>query len=132
MLIRLWILLFSPVTFKMPRKNIVFALITFFKVHLQHSSKIKVIKKSQNSRNQGFLNFLLVYGRIRIRTNKLWICKHILQLYEHAEADSKGGVNARGQLQARERVEQAQSQSRSHPQSQSRIVKIGCCYRHDI
>jgi hypothetical protein len=42
----------------------------FLKEHLHHYSKIKVKKKSQNSRNQGFfLLFLLDDRRIRIRTS---------------------------------------------------------------
>jgi hypothetical protein len=47
---------------------------SFLKVHLHHSSKIKLIKKSKNRRNQDFLHLLLINGRIRIRTNKLRIC----------------------------------------------------------
>ncbi len=48
---------------------------SFLKVHLHHSSKIKSHKKSKNIKIKGFLHFLLVYGRIRIRvrTNKLRI-----------------------------------------------------------
>jgi len=37
----------------------------FLKVHLHHSSKIKVIKKSQNNINQGFFIFLLDDRRIQ-------------------------------------------------------------------
>jgi hypothetical protein len=43
----------------------------FLKVHLHHFLKIKVIKKSQNSRNQGFSYYLLLDDRrILIR---IWI-----------------------------------------------------------
>jgi hypothetical protein len=46
---------FSLVTFKMPTKDCkFFFLLNFLKVHLHHSSQIKIMKKSQNSRNQGF------------------------------------------------------------------------------
>jgi hypothetical protein len=48
-------------------KKKVFLLITFFKAHIHYFSKIKVQKKSQNSRSQGFLLFLLDDRRIRIR-----------------------------------------------------------------
>ncbi len=42
----------------------------FFKVHFHQSSKIKVIKKSQNRRNQGFSYFLCMVMELgRIRTN---------------------------------------------------------------
>jgi hypothetical protein len=50
-------------------KNNFFCLF-LFKGTLRHFSKIKVIKKSENSRNQGFLNFLLVDGRIRIQNKE--------------------------------------------------------------
>ncbi len=46
--IRIRILLFSSVTFKMPKKNI-FAYY-FLNIHLHRSSKIKVIKNSQKTR----------------------------------------------------------------------------------
>jgi hypothetical protein len=59
------------------QQKIIFFLLNFYdysflKVYLHHSSKIKVIKKSQKSINQDFSSFLPVYGRIRIRirTNK--------------------------------------------------------------
>jgi hypothetical protein len=67
-LIRLRILLYSSVTFKTSRKNNFFSLgftpYSFFKTHLNYSSKKKVIKKSQNNRNQGFSKFfcLLMEG----------------------------------------------------------------------
>jgi hypothetical protein len=56
------ILLFSPVTFKMPTKNNLskFLCLSFFKVlQLYHSSKIKSHKDAtkQNRRNQGFSSF---------------------------------------------------------------------------
>jgi hypothetical protein len=44
------ILLFSPVTFKTPTKN--YSAYYFLKVNLHRFSRLKVIKKSQNSRNQ--------------------------------------------------------------------------------
>ncbi len=56
--IRIRILLFSSLTFKMPAKNLFFSIIFsayyFLKVHLHHFSKIKSQKEPQNSRNQGF------------------------------------------------------------------------------
>ncbi len=56
--IRLRILLFSSVTFKMASKNYFFLLQIFayyyFKLHLHHCSKIKSHKKSQNCHNRGF------------------------------------------------------------------------------
>ncbi len=63
--IRIWmrirILLFSSLTFKMPTKNWfkkkVFLLLM---VHLPHFSMIKSQKKSQNSRNQCFSNYICV------------------------------------------------------------------------
>ncbi len=55
---RIRILLFSSLTFKMPTKNEFlkksFSAQYFLKVLLQHFSKIKVKKKSQNCINQGF------------------------------------------------------------------------------
>ncbi len=61
---------------------------SFLKVHLHHSSKIKVIKKSQNSRNLSFSSFfclLNVDKRIRIRTNKLRI--RIQEAQKHKDAE---------------------------------------------
>ncbi len=59
MRLRLRILLFSSVTFRM-QKN-VFMLIPFWRyIHLHHFSKIKSQQKSQNSRNEGFLTILPV------------------------------------------------------------------------
>ncbi len=55
--IRIQIMLFSSVAFKMPTKDIFFlSLFAYYQVHLHYSSQINfsVIKKSQNSRNQGF------------------------------------------------------------------------------
>jgi hypothetical protein len=54
---RIGILLLSSLTFKMPTKNNEknFSAFYFWKVHLHHFSKILSSKKSQNSRNQGFL-----------------------------------------------------------------------------
>jgi len=52
-----WILLFSSLTFKRPTKTNIWEKISayyFLKIHLNHFSKKKVIKKSQNSGNQGF------------------------------------------------------------------------------
>ncbi len=49
---RIQILLFSSVTFKTPPKT--FFAYYFLKVHLHHFSKIKVMKNSQNIRNQCF------------------------------------------------------------------------------
>ncbi len=44
--------------------------ITFWRYIYNSFQRLKVKKKSQNSRNQGvFLHFLLVDGKIRIRTN---------------------------------------------------------------
>ncbi len=59
------------------KKNIFlrfFAFFYFFKVHLHHSSKTKVIKKSQNSRNQGFSFFCLILegSGSRSKTNFLF------------------------------------------------------------
>jgi hypothetical protein len=55
------ILQFSSLTFKMPAKNLflntIFSAYYFLKLHLQHFSKIKSPKESQNSRNQGFSYF---------------------------------------------------------------------------
>jgi hypothetical protein len=51
--LRIRILQFSSMTFKSHQKTIFFK--KFLKVHLHHIfPKIKVIKKSQNSRNQSF------------------------------------------------------------------------------
>jgi hypothetical protein len=76
--IRIRILHFSSVTSRMPTKKKYFFLIYFpyycqkIPYVLHQSSKIKVIKKSLNDRNQCFIIFLLVDGRIwiwiRIRT----------------------------------------------------------------
>jgi hypothetical protein len=56
--IRIRILLFSSLTFKMPAKKLIFntffSAYYFLKVHLHHFSKIKSPKESQNRRNQGF------------------------------------------------------------------------------
>ncbi len=56
------ILLFSSLTFKMPKKNFFFLksipAYYFLKVHLHNFSKIKIKKKSQNSRNQGFSEYI--------------------------------------------------------------------------
>jgi hypothetical protein len=72
--IRIRILLFSSVTFIQDNNKNTFYAHSLSNVHLHHSSKIKVIKKTPNSRNQGFLFISsLVDGRIRIRTNKLRI-----------------------------------------------------------
>jgi hypothetical protein len=60
---------------------------TFSKVHLYHSSKIKSHKKTLNSRNQVFLNFLLVDGRTRIRTNKLRIWMRIRKAQKHTDPE---------------------------------------------
>ncbi len=58
MMIRIRILLFSSLTFKMPTKNNFFKQFfvpIFFKAHVHHFSMIKSQKESQkNSRNQGF------------------------------------------------------------------------------
>ncbi len=51
--IRIRILLFSSLTFKMPN-FFSFSADYFLKVHLHHFSKTKSQKESQNSRNQGF------------------------------------------------------------------------------
>jgi hypothetical protein len=51
------ILLFSSLTFKMPKKlifNTIFSAYYFLKLHLHNFSKLKSQKESQNSRNQGF------------------------------------------------------------------------------
>jgi hypothetical protein len=52
------ILLFSSLTFKMPAKNkffnTIFSNFYFLKLNLNHFSKMKSQKGSQNSRNQGF------------------------------------------------------------------------------
>jgi hypothetical protein len=60
---RLWILLFSSVTFKMPTKIIFFNVFAyyFFNEHLHHSSQIKAIKKSKNSRNRVFYYSILAW-----------------------------------------------------------------------
>jgi hypothetical protein len=56
--IRIRILLFSSLTFKMPAKNKFFNIISsafyFLKLHLHYFSKIKSQKESENSRIQGF------------------------------------------------------------------------------
>jgi hypothetical protein len=46
-----------------------------------------IIKKSLNSRNQGFSSFLLIYERIRIwiRTDKLRIRMRIQQAQKHTD-----------------------------------------------
>jgi hypothetical protein len=44
---------------------------SFLMIHLHHSSKIKIHKKSQKVKPKDFLHFLLVDRRIGIRTNKL-------------------------------------------------------------
>ncbi len=66
------ILLFSSVTFKMATKShltsFIVDFIMFLKQHFHHFSKIKVIKKSQNRKNEGFfLLFLLDDRKIRNR-----------------------------------------------------------------
>jgi hypothetical protein len=84
--LKLWILLFSSVTFKMPTKNY-FLFLSFYAY-----SFLKVIKKSQNSINQGFSSFLLDDGRIRIqfRTNKLGIrIQEVQQLTESMDLDTE-------------------------------------------
>jgi hypothetical protein len=47
----------------------------FLKVHLHHFSKIKVKKKSQNSRNQGFSYYfcLMIEGSGSGRPKNMWI-----------------------------------------------------------
>jgi len=71
----------------------------------------------------------LTYGSYECRSGTLGITtpflnpKFFFNSMSTQKPTGKGGANARSQLQARERVEQAQSQSRSHPQLQSRIVK---------
>ncbi len=61
--IRIWILLFSSLTFKTPKKTnfLSFSAYYFLKVHLQHFSKIKSKKKSQNNRNEG-ISCLVIEG----------------------------------------------------------------------
>ncbi len=60
---RSWIriLLFSSLTFKMPAKNkffnTIFSVYYFVKLHLHHFSKIKSLKETHNSRNQGFSDY---------------------------------------------------------------------------
>ncbi len=57
-------LLYSSLTFKMPAKNeffkIIFSAYYFLKLHLQHFSKIKSEKESQNCRNQGFSYYFCI------------------------------------------------------------------------
>ncbi len=66
---RIRILLFSSVTFKMATKNYYRLLINFLKLHLHHFSKIKVMKKSQNSRNSYYFCYMIKgSGSVR-RTN---------------------------------------------------------------
>ncbi len=61
------LLFFSSVTIKMPTKNKFFRLLLFEGTFLSFFTAT-VIKKSQNSRNQGFSYFFLLDdGRIRIR-----------------------------------------------------------------
>ncbi len=66
--------------YRYPRYLVSVAVLDFFAyyfvkvpvaVHLHHSSQIKVIKKSQNSRNQGFSFYVFVLdnGRIGIRSS---------------------------------------------------------------
>jgi hypothetical protein len=59
------------VTFKVPTKiNYAYSFLKLT-LHLHHSSKIKSHREVTNSRNKGFSSFfLLVRGRILIRTNK--------------------------------------------------------------
>jgi hypothetical protein len=77
--IQLRIFLLWSVTFKTPRKKNIFPkiyAISFLKVHLDHSSKIKSHKKvTKQKKSRFFFIFWLVDGRIqiRIRTNKLRI-----------------------------------------------------------
>ncbi len=75
------ILLFSSLTFETPTKNYFFLFSVYFrlcllpryflnmKIPLHHFQTLKVMKKSQTSRNQGFTYyFCFNYRRIRIRT----------------------------------------------------------------
>ena len=74
--IRIWILLFPSVAFKAPTKNKLqsFLLITFFRyIYIFISfQRQQLIKKSQNSWNQAFLNlclFLEGSGSVQITTD---------------------------------------------------------------
>ncbi len=84
----IWILLFSSLAFKVPTKisffPSYFCLLLFeLKVHLHQSSKrYKVIKKSQNSCNQGFSYFFCLMiegsgsGSGRPNNLRIWIRIH--------------------------------------------------------
>jgi hypothetical protein len=73
---------FWSVTFKMPTKNIFLNAYSYLKVHL-HSSNIKVINKSQNSRNQGSFFCLLMVKD----PDPLWIRLRIQQAQKHTNPD---------------------------------------------
>jgi hypothetical protein len=79
MRMRIRTFLFSSVTFKQDANKKYFFFSKFLCLFLFEGTFTsffrdkKAIKKSQNSRNQGFSAFLLVDGRSRIRKNKLRI-----------------------------------------------------------
>jgi hypothetical protein len=66
--LRIRILLFSSVAYQMSIKKFFFKLFAFYllKLHLPQSSKIKIIKKSQKSKNQLFCWTVKGSGSIQI------------------------------------------------------------------
>ncbi len=62
------------------QQKIIFYACSFLKIHLHHSFKIKSQSSHKTVQIKVFFVFCLVDGRIRIRTNKLWIRMHFFFL----------------------------------------------------